>query len=49
MATLISRMLKDESGLIAALIAVALITGASTLGNSINTQFNGLSTNLNVT
>jgi pilus assembly protein Flp/PilA len=56
MAALISRMLKDESGataieygLIAALIAVALITGASTLGNSINTQFNGLSTNLNVT
>ena len=56
MAAMISRLLKDESGataieygLIAALIAVALITGASTLGNALNTQFNGLSGQLNLT
>lgn len=55
MAVLISRMLKDESGataieygLIAALIATALITGASTLGGALNTQFNGISTQLNL-
>lgn len=55
MVTLISRLLKDESGataieygLIAALIAVALITGATALGNALNTQFNGLSTKLNL-
>ena len=56
MAALISRMLKDESGataieygLIAALIAVALITGATALGTSLNSQFNALSTKLNAT
>lgn len=55
MAGLISRLLKDESGataieygLIAALIAVALITGATALGTALNTQFNGLSGQLNL-
>ena len=37
-----------EYGLIAALIATALITGASTLGGALNTQFNGISTQLNL-
>lgn len=52
---ILKRFSKDESGataieygLIAALIAVALITGAGTLGNKLNTQFNTLSTKLNV-
>lgn len=56
MAALISRFMKDESGataieygLIAALIATALITGATALGNALNTQFNGLAGQLNVT
>ncbi|WP_377291742.1 Flp family type IVb pilin [Rhizobium sp. SG2393] len=51
-----ARFLKDESGataieygLIAALISVALITGATALGSKLNTQFNNLSTYLNVT
>ena len=50
-----SRLVKDESGataieygLIAALIAVALITGATALGNALNSQFNTVSTKLNV-
>lgn len=54
MSVLISRLLKDESGataieygLIAALISVALITGATALGTSLNTQFNALSGKLN--
>jgi pilus assembly protein Flp/PilA len=36
-----------EYGLIAALISVALITGATALGTSLNSQFNALSTKLN--
>ena len=32
-----------EYGLIAALIAVAIIAGASTLGSKLNSTFNGLS------
>ena len=55
MAALLSRLLKDESGataieygLIAALIATALITGATTLGNALNTQFDGLAGQLNL-
>jgi pilus assembly protein Flp/PilA len=55
MSKIFARFLKDESGataieygLIAALISVALIAGATTLGNSLNTQFNNLSTYLNV-
>lgn len=54
MPKLVSHFLKDESGataieygLIAALIAVTLITGLSALGNSLNTQFNALSSKLN--
>ncbi|MET3853074.1 Flp family type IVb pilin [Rhizobium sp. OAE497] len=50
MTKLVSRFLKDESGataieygLIAALISVALIAGASSLGNSLSTTFNTLS------
>ncbi|MBB3388631.1 pilus assembly protein Flp/PilA [Rhizobium sp. BK275] len=49
MTKLFSRFLKDESGataieygLIAALISVALIAGATTLGNSIGDTFNNL-------
>ncbi|MBB3965150.1 Flp family type IVb pilin [Rhizobium metallidurans] len=49
MTKLVSRFLKDESGataieygLIAALISVALITGASTLGGKLNTMFSNL-------
>ena len=53
MTKLFARFVKDESGataieygLIAALISVALITGASTLGNALNTQFDNISTHL---
>ncbi|MFK0276070.1 Flp family type IVb pilin [Ensifer sp. NPDC090286] len=49
MKKIFARLMKDESGataieygLIAALISVALIAGASTLGSSLNTTFNGL-------
>ncbi|MBY3138687.1 Flp family type IVb pilin [Rhizobium laguerreae] len=54
MTKLFSRFLQDESGataieygLIAALISVALITGATTLGNRIGTTFNNLGTKMN--
>ncbi|MBX4866150.1 Flp family type IVb pilin [Rhizobium bangladeshense] len=54
MTKLFSRFLKDESGataieygLIAALISVALIAGATTLGNRIGTTFNNLGTKMN--
>ena len=54
MAAVISRFMKDESGataieygLIAALIATALITGATALGDALNSQFQGLSNTLN--
>ncbi|PKA44005.1 Flp family type IVb pilin [Rhizobium sullae] len=50
MTKLFSRFLKDESGataieygLIAALISVALITGATTLGGSLNNTFQNIS------
>ncbi len=50
MTKLVSRFLKDESGataieygLIAALISVALITGATTLGSKLNDMFVGIS------
>jgi pilus assembly protein Flp/PilA len=53
MKTLMLRLLKDESGataieygLIAALISVALIAGASTLGNTLSNTFTNLSTTL---
>ena len=54
MKNIIERFVKDESGataieygLIAALISVALITGATTLGNTLNAQFQSLSTKMN--
>ncbi|MCY0149196.1 MULTISPECIES: Flp family type IVb pilin [Hoeflea] len=54
MKNLFDRFVKDESGataieygLIAALISVALITGASTLGNTLNNQFQFLSNKMN--
>lgn len=50
MKNLFNRFMNDESGataieygLIAGLIAVAIITGASTLGNALNTQFDAIS------
>ena len=48
-----ARFLKDESGataieygLIAALIAVAIIAGATTLGGNLNSTFANIATNL---
>ena len=53
MKNIIVRFVNDESGataieygLIAALISVALITGATTLGNTLSNQFNSLSTKM---
>lgn len=53
MMKLMRRLRRDESGataieygLIAALISVALIAGATTLGNTLNTTFQGLSTKM---
>jgi pilus assembly protein Flp/PilA len=50
MSNIVTRFLKDESGataieygLIASLIAVALIAGASALGTSLNDTFQGIS------
>ncbi|NTJ41136.1 Flp family type IVb pilin [Agrobacterium larrymoorei] len=55
MTKIFARFMKDESGataieygLIAALISVAIITGAQTLGTSLSTQFNNISTYLNI-
>jgi pilus assembly protein Flp/PilA len=54
MSKIFARFRKDESGataieygLIAALISVALIAGATTLGGALNNQFTNLSTKLN--
>ena len=51
MQKLVTRFIKDESGataieygLIAALIAVAIIVGATALGQQLNTKFNEIST-----
>ena len=57
MSKLFANFVKDESGataieygLIAALIALAIVVGAGALGNSINAQFSGIATTLdNVT
>lgn len=53
MSKIFARFREDESGataieygLIAALISVAIIAGASTLGNSLNSQFANISTKL---
>ncbi|MCJ8517905.1 pilus assembly protein Flp/PilA [Pseudorhizobium tarimense] len=54
MSKFFARFIKDESGataieygLIAALISVALIAGASTLGNTLNDTFGAISTKMN--
>ncbi len=56
MTKLFARFLKDESGataieygLIAALISVALIAGATTLGGALNNQFKNIATKLSCT
>ncbi|MGE7370184.1 Flp family type IVb pilin [Neorhizobium sp. NPDC001467] len=53
MSKIFARFMKDESGataieygLIAALISVALIAGATTLGGALNNQFTNLSNKL---
>ncbi len=55
MKKIFARLIKDESGataieygLIAALISVALIGGATALGSALNTQFANLGTFMNV-
>ncbi|MEO5756115.1 MAG: Flp family type IVb pilin [Mesorhizobium sp.] len=54
MSNLFARFVKDESGataieygLIAALIALAIITGASALGNALNQKFQLIGNTLN--
>ncbi|TWB47969.1 pilus assembly protein Flp/PilA [Rhizobium sp. ERR 922] len=54
MSKLFSRFLKDESGataieygLIAALISVAIITGATTLGSTLSTTFSNIAKQMN--
>lgn len=54
MTKIFAQFFKDESGataieygLIAALISVALITGATSLGNTLNSTFSKLSTKMN--
>ena len=53
MTKLISRFVRDESGataieygLIAALIAVVIITALTTIGTSLNTKFSSIATTL---
>jgi pilus assembly protein Flp/PilA len=53
MSKLFARFVKDESGataieygLIAALIALAIIVGAGTLGNTLNAKFDAIATKL---
>ena len=53
MTNLLKRFIRNESGataieygLIAALIALAITAGASTLGNGLNTKFNAIATKL---
>ncbi|WP_018688862.1 Flp family type IVb pilin [Ahrensia kielensis] len=50
---MLTRFLKDESGataieygLIAALIAVAIIAGATSLGSELNVKFNSIATSV---
>ena len=54
MSNLLSRFVSDESGataieygLIACLIAVAIITGAGAMGNALNAMFTSVGTELN--
>ena len=53
MSKFVTSFMKDESGataieygLIAALIAVVIIAGASTLGNTLKNKFNSIATNV---
>lgn len=53
MSKIIARFIKDESGataieygLIAALIALAIVTGATTLGTELGAKFNAISEKL---
>ena len=53
---ILKRFAKDESGataieygLIASLIAIALIVGAKSLGTTLSAKFNAISTNLGTT
>ncbi|MCG7505015.1 Flp family type IVb pilin [Mesorhizobium retamae] len=53
MTNLLSRFIKDESGataieygLIAALIALAIITGATAIGTNLSTKFNKIASEL---
>ncbi|QCI96563.1 Flp family type IVb pilin [Agrobacterium larrymoorei] len=55
MTKIFARFMKDESGataieygLIAALISVAIITGAKSLGTSLSTQFTNIGSYLNL-
>ncbi|ACM35139.1 MULTISPECIES: Flp family type IVb pilin [Rhizobium/Agrobacterium group] len=54
MSKIFARFMKDESGataieygLIAALISVALVAGATSLGSSLNNTFTNLTTQMN--
>jgi pilus assembly protein Flp/PilA len=56
MPSIVARFVKDESGataieygLIAALIALAIMVGAGKVGNSLNTKFTGIATKLDGT
>ena len=56
MSKLFARFVKDESGataieygLIAALIALAIMVGAGTLGNNLNEKFDNIATKLKET
>jgi pilus assembly protein Flp/PilA len=56
MSKLVARFVKDESGataieygLIAALIALAILVGAGAVGNSLSTKFNKIANTLNTT
>lgn len=56
MSNLIARFVKDESGataieygLIAALIALAIMVGAGSLGNALNAKFGSIANELNTT
>ncbi len=54
MSNFVTRFVKDETGataieygLIAALIAVAIIVAVTSLGTALSTKFNGIATSLN--
>lgn len=54
MQNLVARFARDESGataieygLIAALIALAIMVGATSLGNALNSKFSNIATRLN--